>query len=64
MLGNPSRECIGDISELGSLMGTEDVIPVWEMDWSDNWPVPLEAWQYEESENGYDERSPRTTQGN
>ena len=55
MLGNPSRECIGDISELGSLMGTEDVIPVWEMDWSDNWPIPLEAWQYEESESGYDE---------
>lgn len=53
MSSDPSRELLRDISELGSLMGTEDMLPVWELDWSDNWPVPLEVWQYEynDSEN-------------
>ena len=54
---DPSRDETWNISELGSLMGTSDVIPMWseiedlpmwEREWSDNWPVPLEDDQYED----------------
>jgi len=45
---NPSRDEAWDLSELGSLMGTSDVIPMWEREWSDNWPTPLEDDQYED----------------